>query len=69
MATKAKGAGAKKHGRNTDKCAKYRNEHRREKNKLSRIVRSNGYAYATAYATQHQVVGWFIRTYPNPEAS
>ena len=29
-----KGGGAKKHGRNKDKCAKYKQGHRREENKI-----------------------------------
>lgn len=29
--------GTKKHGRNKDICARYRSEHRREKNKITRL--------------------------------
>lgn len=29
--------GTKKHGRNKDICARYRNEHRREKNKIVKL--------------------------------
>ena len=29
--------GTKKHGRNKETCARYRNEHRREKNKITKL--------------------------------
>ena len=34
-----KGGGSKKYGRNTQKCARYKAEQRREKNKSRRIIR------------------------------
>lgn len=38
-----------KAGRNKIKCERYRNQRRRYKNKLRRVVRSNGAAAAQAY--------------------
>lgn len=65
MAESKKGKGAKA-GKNKVKCAAYRNLHTREKNKLARIRRSNGYNHAVAYATKHGLIGWFTRMYPAP---
>jgi len=42
----------RKYGRNKAKCERYRREHRRERNKLRRILQSNGEAAARAYAEQ-----------------
>lgn len=39
MSKKAGGAGARKHGRNDQKCARYRAENRREKNRDRRVRR------------------------------
>lgn len=36
----------------------YENENRREKNKLKRIVQSNGQKTAIAYATKYGLLGW-----------
>lgn len=61
----AKQTGKKPH--NPMKYKRYADEHRREKNKLARMVRSNGYAAASAYAHNHGVLGWFQRTYSPPK--
>lgn len=47
--TKQKSGGGKKIGRNKDKCARYTKEHRRFKNKLRRVKRSNGPDAARRY--------------------
>ena len=39
MSKRAGGAGARKHGRNDKKCARYRAEGRREKNRYRRMKR------------------------------
>ena len=39
MARRTGGGGTRKHGRNRLKCERYRREHRREKNKLRRILK------------------------------
>jgi hypothetical protein len=39
----------RKYGRNIDKCAIYRAENRRFKNKIRRIARNNGAAAVQAY--------------------
>ena len=48
MAQKA-GKGCTKAGRNKVKCERYFKEHRRYKNKLRRVRKSNGPAAAQAY--------------------
>lgn len=50
----AKGSkGARKIGRDKAKCLSYKTHKTREKNKLKRILPSNGLAYAQAYADKH----------------
>jgi hypothetical protein len=44
------GKGSKKAGRSKAKCQRYHDHKMRERNKLKRILRSNGYAYALAWA-------------------
>jgi hypothetical protein len=54
MATqKAKHGGSRKIGRNTAKCASYRARKVGERHKLKRILQSNGYGAAMAYANKH----------------
>ncbi len=47
--TQKKSGGGAKIGKNKDKCAAYRKEHRRFKNKLRRVLKSNGPAAAEQY--------------------
>lgn len=56
-----KSGGMKKCGRNAEKCARYRALHVREKNKLRRVLRSNGTLAAQAYALQYNLVGYLSR--------
>jgi hypothetical protein len=51
-----------KHGRNLAKCKRYRIEQRREKNKLTRILRSEGIDAANIYADKHELWGFLRRT-------
>ena len=37
---------------------RYATEHRREKNKLKRVAKSNGHAAAVDYAHQHMLTDW-----------
>ena len=53
-----KGGGSKKIGRNKVKCAHYKAMHTREKNKLRRVLRSNGYGEAVTWATKHNVLSY-----------
>jgi hypothetical protein len=50
-----KSGGSKKIGRNADKCKKYFAFHTREKNKIKRVLQSNGRAYAETWAKAHNV--------------
>ncbi|HLA88124.1 MAG TPA: hypothetical protein VJL10_08885 [Anaerolineales bacterium] len=59
--TQAKSGGAKKIGRNKEKCARYRAMHTREMNKVRRILRSNGWDAAQAYAAKNGVVGYLSK--------
>ncbi len=61
-----KGGGARKIGRNKDKCLKYRTFHTREKNKLKRIRRSNGYEAGLAYAKECGLTAWYQKTFEKP---
>ena len=54
-----KSGGAKKIGRNEEKCKKYRSSKNREKNKLKRILQSNGFAAAEKYAEEKELWGYF----------
>jgi hypothetical protein len=53
--------GSKKAGRNKAKCAAYASMHRREQNKVKRVLRSSGIAAATKYAEAHNVKGVLAR--------
>jgi len=53
-----KSGGAKKYGRNEDKCKKYRASKNREKNKLKRVLQSNGIQAAEAYADKVELYGY-----------
>lgn len=48
-----KSGGMRKHGRNEEKCKKYKLAKIREKNKLKRVLKSNGYKAAVKYAKLH----------------
>lgn len=50
--TQAKHGGARKIGRSKTKCEQYRNAHTRERNKIKRVLQSNGYDAALAYAAK-----------------
>lgn len=56
MATKQGGAGTKKHGRDLAKCKKYRDHQTRERNKIKRVLQSNGYEYALEWAKKNNAV-------------
>jgi len=45
--------GLRKHGRDIEKCRRYREKKTRERNKLKRILRSSGINAATEYAKKH----------------
>jgi hypothetical protein len=45
----------RKLGRDAKKCGEYRTMHRRERNKLKKIVRSNGLEFAKAWALERGV--------------
>lgn len=49
----SQGKKGRKLGRNKNKLAQYKGRHSREKNKLKRIVQSNGPKAALAYAAPH----------------
>ena len=55
MANSTGGAGSKKHGRDKAKCLAYRQHNQREKNKIKRIIKSNGLDYATEWAKKYSV--------------
>lgn len=50
---KPKSGGQKKHGRNNEKCRIYEDHRSKEKNKLPRILQSNGLTAAYYFAGQH----------------
>lgn len=52
------GNGSKKAGRNVEKCKKYRSFHRRELNKVKRVLKSSGRVAAEKYAFEHGVSGY-----------
>ena len=58
MATKQGGAGTKKHGRDKEKCAKYRNHQVRERNKIKKILQSNDLEYAMVWAKKYGAVAF-----------
>lgn len=48
----------RKHGkRNPEHYKKYKSEDRRLKNKLKRILKSNGVGYAETYSRKYQCIG------------
>jgi hypothetical protein len=51
--THKKSGGARKYGRNSVKCQRYRDRKSRERNKLRRILKSNGLKSAQHYAKIH----------------
>jgi hypothetical protein len=57
MADKTRKGGKKnrKYGRNLDKCTQYRAHQTREKNKIKRILQSNGVEYAKAWAKERNI--------------
>ena len=61
QAKQAKSGGARKIGRNKEKCARYRAMHTREMNKVRRVLRSNGWDAAQAYAAKNNVVGYLSK--------
>lgn len=58
MKDQKKGGGTKKHGRNKEKCAKYRAMHVGEKNKLKRVLQSSGEKEARRYASLYGLIGY-----------
>lgn len=60
QSSKGKGKG-RKLGRNKKKCTQYRAMHTREKNKIRRVLQSNGLAYAKEWAFKHNVTH-FLQT-------
>ena len=60
QAAKKRG-GLRKYGRNKDKCALYRAMKTREKNKLRRILQSNGQEAAKEYASKHILTEYLKR--------
>lgn len=54
--SQVKRGGMRKHGRNTEKCKRYRNAKTRERNKLKRIVKSNGCKEAKKYSLKYNLV-------------
>ena len=53
-----KSGGAKKYGRSEEKCKKYRANKTREKNKLKRVLQSNGITAANEYAEAKELWGY-----------
>jgi len=45
--------GLRKHGRDIEKCRRYREKKTRERNKLKRVLQSSGEKAATEYAKKH----------------
>ena len=58
MAAKQGGSGTKKHGRDLAKCKKYRDHQTAERNKLKRVLQSNGYEYAMEWAKNNGVIAY-----------
>lgn len=56
----AQKTGSKKAGRSKDKCKKYSSFHRREMNKVRRVLRSSGRAAAEKYAHEKGISGYLI---------
>lgn len=58
MAKAQGGAGTKIHGRDKAKCQKYRDHQTAERNKLKRVLKSNGYEYAQMWAKKNNVIAY-----------
>ena len=58
MTANTGGAGSKKFGRNLAKCKKYRDHQTGERNKLKRVLQSNGYDYAMEWAKSNGVIAY-----------
>lgn len=54
-ATSKGGQKNRKYGRNKIKCARYRTHKIREKNKIKRILKSNGVEFAKKWARENNV--------------
>ena len=52
-----KSGGAKKYGRNEAKCKAYRASKNREKNKIKRVLQSEGVKAAEAFADKYEIWG------------
>jgi len=52
-----KSGGSKKYGRNEAKCKAYRASKNREKNKIKRILQSEGLKAAELFAEKHEIWG------------
>ena len=63
--TTKKRGGLRKIGRNKDKCALYRAMKTREKNKLKRVLQSNGREAAKEYASKH-ILTEYLKRLDNP---
>lgn len=50
--------GGRKIGNQKDRCTRYRNEKRRERNKLKHVLRSSMLAEAKRYAILHGLTGY-----------
>jgi hypothetical protein len=49
---------SRKVGRNKSKCTRYASFHRRETNKIRRVLQSNGLEFAKKWATDHNVLSY-----------
>jgi len=58
MAANSGGAGSKRFGRDAAKCKKYRDHQTAERNKLKRVLQSNGYDYAMEWAKNNGVIAY-----------
>lgn len=59
--TSKKRGGLRKHGRDKNKCAAYKAMKTREKNKLKRVLQSNGLTAAKEYAEKYKLTGFLKR--------
>jgi len=53
-----KSGGGRKIGRNEEKCKKYRTSKNKERNKLKKILQSNGFQAAEKYAEEKELWGY-----------
>ena len=60
-----KSGGAKKYGRDAAKCQKYKLTQVREKNKLKRVLQSNGSKAARKYASENGLLTYFEKLVRN----